>query len=513
MKKSIYKVPEKNGEFFCNYKLHEIPDLIKSNLDLINSYNFKIAETCYPEFRKKAGKEILNILQGDGPPLPPRPYIVTGHQPGLCHPGIWIKNMLVDKLSKENQGTAFDIIIDSDCHGEIGCALLTKKETTERKKESLMALDVHQPFECCPVPGNEQFDRFYNKIQVGLQAFPDSPVIKYAEKFYQNGKNAIPASKNLADFLVKTRKGYEANSGLDYFDIMLSSICKTNSFLLFTLHIAEDIQRFSEVYNKELEDYRVIHKLRYKANPFPDLKRGNDKFEIPFWSVKDNKRFPVQVVQEAADISFYVENNCLFRYKKGDFEVAVKLIEENQVNFRPKAVLSTLFLRLFFADIFIHGISGAKYDAITDGVIKRYFNVEPPRFLAASLTLFPDFPVNSVIKDDLEKLKTTIRNIKFKPEIFKDKINDPTMKENFSKLSEEKHKLFQYKPLKNEKKEHFQKLKTITEELSRFLENYLLETKRQLNDLEKKELENEAVFYREFPYFFFDVKKVKGMIR
>ena len=511
--KRVLKVPEKDGEFFCSHGLADIPPLLKSNLELTDSYNFKIAEVSYSEFRKKAETEILNSLTDRNVDLFPRPYIVTGHQPGFSHPGIWIKNFLVDKLASENKGTAFDIIIDSDCSNEIGCSLLTGNEKLKRKKEILMQLNARQPFECYPVPDKDQFKDFCQNIRTDLQFFSDNKIIKYAEIFFQKGENALSSSKNLAEFLVKTRKEYEADEGLRYFDIMLSRICKTSSFLLFTLHIAEDIKRFHDIYNRLLEEYRSSHKLRYKANPFPDLKTDTDKFEIPFWCIDDNKRKPVWAVHEGSSISIYAEDVCLFKYKKGDFDHAIKIIHKEQINLRPKAVLLTLFLRLFFADIFIHGISGAKYDEITDGIIDRYFKIKPPHYIAASLTLFPDLPVNRVQINDIENQKTIIRNIKLKPEIFENRVEGGETKKKFNTLAEEKKKLFQQEPSKKDKKEHYQKLKAITEELSVFLNNYYLETKDQLKILEEKEQENQTVCFREFPYFFYDINRVKEMIR
>ena len=511
--KRVLKVPENNGEFFCSHNLIEIPDLLKFNLELIDSYRFNIAEVSYSEFRKIAEVEILNSLTDQNVDLFPRPYIVTGHQPGLCHPGVWIKNFLADKLARENKGTAFDIIIDSDCQAEIGCYLLTRNEKIKRKKEVLVKLGIKQPFECCFVPDSDRFKDFYQKIRADIQSFPDNPLIKYAENFFKKGENALSVSGNIAEFLVKTRKGYEIEGDLFYLDIMLSRICKTDSFLLFTLHVAEDIKRFYEIYNRQLENYRISHKLRYKANPFPDLKKDMDKFEIPFWCINDNIRKPIWITLEGSYISFYSEDTCLFRYKKGDFGHAIKIIDEEQINMRPKAVLLTLFIRLFFANMFVHGLIGAKYDEIADGIMEKYFRVKPPQYIAASLTLFPDFPVNRIQKNDIEKLKKIMRNIKFKPEIFEDRVEGQESKKKFKILVEQKHKLLRQKPDKKGKGEHYRKVKTVTENLSNFLNNYFLEIRDQLRILEEKEQENQIVCYREFPYFFFDVNRVKEMIK
>ena len=103
--------------------------------------------------------------------------------------------------------------------------------------------------------------------------------------------------------------------------------------------------------------------------------------------------------------------------------------------------------------------------------------------------------------------------MKFKPEIFKDRVEGGETKKKFKKLVTLKMELLQREPLKKDRKEHFQRLKIVTEELSNLLNNYYIETKDQLRVLEDKYRENQTVHYREFPYFFYDINKVKGMIK
>lgn len=509
--KRVLKVPDKSGEFFCSYDPANIPSLFKSNQELFNSYKIKIGGKSYRDFCKDLESDILNLIPGKNSGPLSRPFISSGHQPVLYHPGILAKNVFIDKVAEENRGTAFDFIIDFDCPSEIGCYTIAQKEKIERKKEVLLRLESQQPLECCAPPSYNQFKEFCEKNQDYFQAFSESPITKNIENFFQNGKNALPVSKNLADFLLTTRKGFEKGS-LRYLGIMLSSLCKTSSFLLFALHIAEDIKIFFDIYNRQLEKYRINHKLRYKANPFPNLKKDLDKFEIPFWCIKENRRKPVYVVHEGPYILFYSENSILFKYKEGDFGHAFRIIEEKKINLRPKAVSLTLFLRMFFTDIFIHGISGAKYDEVTDGIIEKYFKVKPPGYIAVSLTLFPDLPLNKVPKNEIDNLKTIIRDIKYNPEIFETQIDDYELKKKFRKLIEKKQKLLKQGELFKDKKEHYRQLKSITEELSAFLHMYDLKIKNQLRFLEEKEKEDQVVCFREYPYFLYDVNMVKKMI-
>src|SRR5258708_32291860 len=54
---------------------------------------------------------------------------------------------------------------------------------------------------------------------------------------------------------------------------------------------------------------------------------------------------------------------------------------------RSRALTTTLFARLCLSDLFIHGIGGAKYDELTDEIVRRFYGFEPPWYMVLSATL------------------------------------------------------------------------------------------------------------------------------
>ncbi len=73
-------------------------------------------------------------------------------------------------------------------------------------------------------------------------------------------------------------------------------------------------------------------------------------------------------------------------------------LEAEGFKVRTRALTTTLFARLFLADLFIHGIGGGKYDELTDAIVRRFYGFEPPRYLVLSATRWlplPSFPVTS----------------------------------------------------------------------------------------------------------------------
>ena len=43
-----------------------------------------------------------------------RPLIVTGHQPELFHPGVWIKNFVAASIAGASGGVGLNLIVDND---------------------------------------------------------------------------------------------------------------------------------------------------------------------------------------------------------------------------------------------------------------------------------------------------------------------------------------------------------------------------------------------------------------
>jgi hypothetical protein len=83
---------------------------------------------------------------------------------------------------------------------------------------------------------------------------------------------------------------------------------------------------------------------------------------------------------------------------------------------RPRALLTTLFARLCLADGFVHGIGGAKYDEVTDGLIERWLGLRPPRYFVLTATLrlpLPAFPTDS---DAVRSATHAVRDLIWNPQ-------------------------------------------------------------------------------------------------
>jgi hypothetical protein len=82
----------------------------------------------------------------------------------------------------------------------------------------------------------------------------------------------------------------------------------------------------------------------------------------------------------------------------------------------PKALALTLFARVFCCDLFIHGVGGGRYDRVTDGVCRRYYGVEAPRFVVASLTMYLPLGAHVVSDEEVSAAKGRLSRLDHNPD-------------------------------------------------------------------------------------------------
>ena len=66
-------------------------------------------------------------------------------------------------------------------------------------------------------------------------------------------------------------------------------------------------------------------------------------------------------------------------------------VPSRPVRIRSRALTTTLYARLFLADLFIHGIGGGKYDQLTNEIAQKFYGAELPDYLVLSATLLLPF--------------------------------------------------------------------------------------------------------------------------
>jgi hypothetical protein len=398
------------------------------------------------------------------------------------------------------------------------------------------------PFEEHPCPSLEMITNFNRDIARKLKILEseNKDILNNFKNFARCLENSSRFCSqnykrgNLGEFLGLARRLYEKEIEPAYLEIPFSQICDSNEFLSFFLEITENIESFSKIYNNKLDEYRKLFKIRNRAHPSPNLMIKENLTEIPFWVWKEgDERRKIFILREE-------EKNYLYNDVYGKIflteEGGLKSLFSLRLKIRPKALLLTLYNRLFISDLFVHGLGGAKYDLVTDEIIREFFKVEPPHFLVVSCTLYLDFKSSPDESDSkISTLKKKIRDLEFNPERYVSELSLTKKEKNqIGELAEKKIELITKKEknqigeLAEKKIELIKKIKKtlsliekqkISEEI-KAINNFTVEKVRpikyelnkKLKDGEEKMKQSKVYTFREFPYCLFSAKTLQNLL-
>ncbi|UCD15364.1 MAG: hypothetical protein JSV34_06525, partial [Candidatus Omnitrophota bacterium] len=279
--------------------------------------------------------------------LKPDSRVATAHQPYFFNPGVAVKFIFLEKLSKGKKQIVF---LDTD---------KTKISVAVPAINGLKAVEFINS-ECVlfdyPSLDLNNVNQFFVTVEEELGKMP-----------FEGKQEALRNLSSFKGIFLKNcnkelLKEVLADSFLDFFGIeknyiFLSQLLGTDEYRDFVMRIHKEAQLFRDVFNKALDSYRQNFRFRYKNFPFPKL---IDR-ELPLWVVKDK-----------------VRQRCF----TDNFDVKARIF--------PRAAALTIFLRLYKFDVFIHGVGGANYEWVCDRVIEDFFKARPPLYAVISATFLID---------------------------------------------------------------------------------------------------------------------------
>src|SRR5256712_6482929 len=122
-----YEIPQKSGEALCLPPARQFAALARRNAALLTDAPLTIAGVRLADVRRRARTEVLQAAKMYSLSLdltastfaPSDLFLVTGHQPFLFHPGIWLKHLLIDRLAGSRMG-ALSMPVDNDVAEDVG---------------------------------------------------------------------------------------------------------------------------------------------------------------------------------------------------------------------------------------------------------------------------------------------------------------------------------------------------------------------------------------------------------
>ncbi len=546
MERRLFKVPQ-NKQIFFSSSVDKMGSLLEENKKIFSKYSFTILNQPFGEMRENSRKEVirraLKFSKKFDPDIeekinPAYQYIIqTGHQPVFFHPGIWIKNIFLNELLKSplvEKSLGLNIILDNDICKDLNLSLPALSSSGNLIVEEInflsSTLTPSLPFEEYPCPSLELITKFTREVIRRLKPLEseNKDILNNFKNFARCLENSCcfcsqsDKESNLGEFLSLTRRFYEQEIEPAYLEIPFSQICDSDEFLSFFLEIIKNIESFSEIYNKKLDEYRKLFKIRNRAHPSPNLMIKEKLIEIPFWIWREgDQRRKIFIINEeeknylyndSYGKIFHIENDGL----KSLFSLKT-LLKEQGLKIRPKALLLTLYNRLFISDLFIHGLGGAKYDLVTDEIIREFFKVEPPHFLVVSCTLHLNFKSSPGASDfKISTLKQEIRDLEFNPQRYIDELPLPKKEKNqIGELTEKKTELIKkiqetLSPI--EKRKISEEIKTINNFMEEKVRPIIYELNKKIEKEEEKIKQSKVYAFREFPYCFFSAKTLRNLL-
>jgi len=349
---------------------------------------------------------------------------LAGHQPQLFHPGVWLKNFALDRLAQSFQAVAVNLIVDHDAPHTV--EVRTPIGSLKELGWTNIPLDgplPGVPYEDRPIVDWRIFEAFGRRALEAIRPLVPAPML---EHFWPVVLERARATGRLGAAIAQARGLWESRWGNRTLEVPFSRLCQGEAFLWFAAHLVAQLPRFNEHYNIILAEYRQIHRIRNPAQPVPDLRAEDGWLEAPLWiwTQQTPVRRALYVRQTGREAILSDQSGFEVRLAirpDGDLGQAVSMFQElaeRGVRIRPKAILTTLWARLALGDLFIHGVGGARYDQITDEVIRRFMGLEPPQFLVLSGTLHLPIDRPPVSQEKWLSVQRQLRELAWNPERF-----------------------------------------------------------------------------------------------
>jgi hypothetical protein len=352
--------------------------------------------------------------------------ILCGHQPTMFHPGVWLKNAVLGNIARRRGAAAVNLIIDGDVC--MTAALPAPTGSAAEPRVETIAYDLPEP----NIPHEERriedrvtFGRFGRRTAAAIAPLIAHPAI---ERYWPLVLRRAEATDKLGYCLAQARHLLETEFwGRDHrtLEVPFSRLCRGEAFQWFVAHLVAQLPRLLPIYNDALREYRRLNRIRGRSHPAPELAAEPPWLEAPFWVwTADNprrRRLFAQLSGNELILADREDWQCRLPLRsEGPADRAVERLFDLQnnrgVRIRPKALMTTLWARLFLGDLFIHGTGGAKYDWVTDRIIERFFRLPPPpiRVITADVPLNVQFA--GLETDNPRKIDIELREMSFHPE-------------------------------------------------------------------------------------------------
>lgn len=406
--------PRRDGDILVLPSYQELPDLARLNRRRLDSATIAVMKDGLPDVRRWTRTRL-------GWPVD-TPLIATGHQPEWIHAGIWAKHVVADDLARRlDTPRAANLVVDHDVVRNITLGV-PRRTTDGWTVEPCLRVPFNRGmrFEQVPAISDRTLEIARSTVDELLSA-AGAPSLM--DVFFRAAQGS--ASTGWVDQMTRGRRAVDHRFGID----LVEWRCEQWPLAPFVGWIMNDARRFAREHNAVLADYRARRHIRGRGRPIADLRLEDDGVELPFWAIRsDGPRARPFLVRRGPRMSLRDEHGaviCSGFDPPNDISSSLAL-EASLLPWRlvPRAITLTLWARLFLADLFIHGVGGARYDVITDELIRRWIGFSPPAYACVSATLLLKWDFGTNADEQIPPGGSWARFARFHPERFLDRTDD-----------------------------------------------------------------------------------------
>ncbi len=413
--------PCQSDEIVLRPEISYWPELVKKNASAIAAVRNNT--DCRRELMEIARKFTNKIIGRTGPDTDCEYIIATGHQANWHHCGILAKDAAAWSLARSCAGTCLHLVLDHD----ISNTALMLPRCHEDGQWNIERIEmepatVSMPAELRLMSKPDTVAAFIGKV---ISTWPDSLCGRLWSATQVDNIIAKSRFTTLPELITYLHAVLTVSLGLDILYLPVSKMANSEAFLGFVVSLILDAERFVFCYNRAIEQQRdALSIAGHRTVRLLNIDREGS-IELPFWLIdragcrtslyvgtKDNKT--IQISRGSEYLGVITCDNS-----DGIITQLRKILISHKLRLRPKAISLTLFVRVFFADWFVHGIGGAGYESITDRIIENYFAIPRLDFGVATATILLSDENSKWISDEsLEDLKRQSRKLKYNPETF-----------------------------------------------------------------------------------------------
>jgi hypothetical protein len=520
-----YVVPRDDNTFLVSPQSHDWGGVLERNAELAAGYPDWVIN-----LRHNARSEVLRNA-GIGECL--TPLIVGGHQPELFHPGVWFKNFVLNRLAGNLQCLSLHVLIDHDVVRDIELAVPTIRAgrlalTTQRLPTSQDGAFLPWENTRCSHSLLQQWKESSDGIIKALNQLGIQPLL---ETRWDECERLLKECKTFAQVTSQLRQVIEKDAGLVNNEVPMSRLAKGDAFAEFVFRCFDEGERLPEVYNLSRNSFRAERGITNPGQPVPELRRVVDWIETPFWI------YHTPEVAKTLGSNSHFRQPAWIRFTSQEIELSSAPTEsasirlscnrnishwshqyqnwtEQGVCIRPRALMTTLFLRLFVGDLFVHGIGGGIYDELTDLIAKQLWEIKMPAFIVASASLHLPFgpdviasvkPLEGQSAEDFARLARQIRSA---PESLLDQsdFDQRAQREAFEDL-------LRRLPPKGQRKSWHREMRELRVRIRKSISGLIDQLERQSLELIERTRVGKIVRSREFSFALFPENPTTSRLR